>query len=157
VLSYVYGQDEVVADFVAKLIPELHGRSLAKASKAFGVINEMGDLIAGMVYHNWDSYAGTIEMSGSAIDRRWLNPETLRRMYTYPYLELDCQLTYMRVAADNQHLLRQLAAINYTFIRLPRMLGRHLDGVLCQLTREAWEANKICRRYRHHETMREAA
>lgn len=148
-LEYVYGHNELIADFVSKLIPELYGRSLARASTAFGIVKN-GDLIAGMVYHNWMPECGTIEMSGAAIDPHWLTAETLRRMYQYPYLQLDCQLTYMRVAADNERLLRQLAAFNYTFIRMPRMLGRDRDAVLCQLTREAWEENKFCRRYHHH-------
>jgi hypothetical protein len=148
--DYVYGHDALVADFVSKLIPELHGRSLARSSKAFGVVNKDGALIAGMVYHNWDPEAGVIEMSGAAIDPRWLNVETLRRMYQYPYLGLKCQMTFMRVAATNERLLRQLAAFNYTFIRMPRMLGRDQDAVLCQLTVEAWSANKVCQRYKHH-------
>jgi hypothetical protein len=148
--DYVYGHDALIADFVSRLIPELHGRSLAHASKAFGVVNAKGELIAGMVYHNWDREAGVIEMSGAAIDPKWLNVETLRRMYSYPYLELRCQMTFMRVAADNERLLRQLAAFNYAFITMPRMLGRDRDAVLCQLTYEAWCDNKICRRYKHH-------
>jgi hypothetical protein len=148
--DYVYGHDALIADFVSKLIPELHGRSLARSSKAFGVVNKDGALIAGMVYHNWDPEAGVIEMSGAATDPKWLSVETLRRMYTYPYLGLRCQMTFMRVAADNERLLRQLAAFNYTFIRMPRMLGRDKDAVLCQLTYEAWCDNKICRRYKHH-------
>jgi hypothetical protein len=148
--DYVYGHDALVADFVSRLIPELHGRSLARSSKAFGVVNKQGELIAGMVYHNWDPEAGVIEMSGAAIDPRWLNVETLRRMYTYPYLGLGCQMTFMRVAASNERLLRQLAAFNYAFIKMPRMLGRDQDAVLCQLTVEAWSANKVCQRYKHH-------
>lgn len=149
-LDYVYGHDELIANFVAELIPELHGRPLAKTSKAIGVINADGQLIAGMVYHNWDPESGTIEMSGAATDPKWLSVETLRRVYQYPYLQLGCQLTYMRVSAENDRLLRQLAAFNYSFIRMPRMLGRDRDAVLCQLTYEAWADNKICRRYKHH-------
>jgi hypothetical protein len=149
-LDYVYGHDALIAEFVSGLIPELHGRSLARSSKAFGVVNKDGVLIAGMVYHNWDPEAGVIEMSGASIDPKWLTAETLKRMYQYPYLGLRCQMTFMRVAADNERLLRQLAAFNYAFIRTPRMLGRNKDAVLCQLTYEAWCENKICKRYKHH-------
>lgn len=149
-IEYVYGHDHLVAQFVASLIPDLHGRQLAQASKTFGVIDEDGRLIAGMVYHNWSPESGTIEMSGAATEPRWLTVETLRRMYVYPYLQLGCQMTYMRVAADNERLLRQLAAFNYSFILLPRMLGKDRDMVLAQLTFEAWADNKVCRRYQHH-------
>lgn len=148
--DYVYGHDKLIADFVADLIPELHGRSLAHASKAMGVVSADGKLVAGVVWHNWDPFGLTMEMSGSSIDPRWLTAETLKRMYQYPYLQLGCQMTYMRVAESNERLLRQLAAFNYSFIRLPRMLGRDKDMVLCLLTFEAWADNKICRRYKHH-------
>jgi RimJ/RimL family protein N-acetyltransferase len=71
-------------------------------------------------------------------------------MYQYPFLQLGCQMVVNRIAADNERLLAQCARLNYSFIPIPRMLGRRRDGVLGQLTREAWEANKFNQRYQHH-------
>ena len=59
-------------------------------------------------------------------------------------------MIFQVIPASNERLPRQLAALNYTFVRIPRMLGRNEDAVLGLLTREDWEANKICKRFKHH-------
>lgn len=148
-LDYVYGHDEAVAHFVAQLIPECRERGFPRSSKAIGVID--GDkLIAGLVYHNYSPEAGVIEMSGAAIPGKyWLTRETLKRIYQYPFLTVGCQMVLMRVAEDNV-VLRTLAQLNYTFIRIPRLLGRDKDAIVCTLTYEAWASNKLNQRYKHH-------
>ena len=55
-----------------------------------------------------------------------------------------------RNSANDERLLRQLAVYDYTFIKVPRMLGRDEDGVLCCLTYEAWAANRFNKRFQHH-------
>jgi RimJ/RimL family protein N-acetyltransferase len=148
-LDYVYGYNEIVSQFVAGLIPHCR-RGFGPNAVAMGVVK--GDrLIAGIVYHNYDPEAGIIEISGAAIPRsNWITRETLRRMYQYPFLQLDCQMIAQRNPIENESLLRILAAYDYDFIKVPRMFGREKDGVLCLLTREAWENNKFNRRYHHH-------
>ena len=147
-LDYVYGHDKVVADFVASLIPAVREYGFSAASKAIGVVED-GKLIAGLVYHNFDPGAGVIEMSGAAIPGKyWLTSETLRRIYDYPFLEVGAQMVVMRVAEENTTLLRVLAAIGYTFILVPRLLGYDKNCVLCTLTFEDWADNRFNRRDR---------
>jgi len=141
-LRYVYGHDETVAQFVAQLIPHAHGRTLS--GKAIGVIDDEGKLIAGVVYHQYDREAGTIEITGAALPgSRWLTRETIQRMYTYPFEQLGVQMIVQRTPADAEHLLEQLARGGYMFVKWPRMLGRDRDGVLCLFTREAWDECKF--------------
>lgn len=155
-LDYVYGQDDIVAQFVAQLIPSCRERGFGKC-KAIGVI-ENGDLIAGLVYHNWDDGAGVIEMSGAALPGKfWLTSETLRRIYEYPFLQVGCQMVLMRVRAEDTRLLRILAAIGYMFVKVPRMLGRDKDGVICLLTIEDWISNKFNQRARRQAPLEKAA
>ena len=56
-LDYVYNYDELVARFVAMLIP--HCRRGFGRCKTVGVIDDAGQLIAGLVYHNYDPEAGS--------------------------------------------------------------------------------------------------
>jgi hypothetical protein len=149
-LTYLYGADQLVAGFVAQMIPHCR-RGFPLDATAIGVMRD-GALIGGMVYHNYDAEAGLIEMSGAAVDARWLTRETLARVYRYPFIQCGVQMTLMRVPIENERLLRQLAAFNYTFVKVPRMFGRDKDGVLCLLTYEDWCENKVNKRYRHHET-----
>jgi hypothetical protein len=150
VLDYVYGYDAIVANFVAQLIPHCRERGFPQNSKAIGVIRD-GNLIAGLVYHNWEPETGIIEMSGAALPHQpWLTRETLKRMYVYPFLTCGCQMIVQRNSADDEALLGFLATADYAFIPVPRMLGRDRDGVLCCLTYEAWINNRYNRRYKHY-------
>jgi hypothetical protein len=92
-------------------------------------------LIAGLVYHNWDPEAGTIEISGAALPGHfWLTRPTLARMYQYPFLQCNCQMVVQRTPADNERLLYILARYGYSFVTVPRLLGRDRDCVVCTLT-----------------------
>jgi RimJ/RimL family protein N-acetyltransferase len=144
-LRYITDKPELVAAAVAKAIPHMFGRGFGKCS-AIGVQDKDGRLIAGIVYHSWNPELGVIEMSMAALPgTRWLTRETLRRMYSYPFEELGCQQVFSWQYADAERNLRQLAAYNYSFIRVPRMCGRNRDAVLCLLSDDAWRANKFNR------------
>lgn len=154
----IYGHDDVVRGFVASLIPACRDRGLPDNSVGIGVIDDFGNLVGGMVYHGYDPDARVIEMSGAALPGSgWLTRHTLLELYNYPFMTLGCQMTVMRVLADNERLLRQLAAYNYSFIRVPRLMGRYKDAVLCLLTQEAWEANKFNQPPRPRPRLQEAA
>jgi hypothetical protein len=150
-LDYVYGHDEIVAGFVAALIPSCRDRGLPKAIRSIGIIDEGGDLIAGLVYHNYHPEAGVIEISAASLPgRQWMTRETIKRMYQYPFHTCGCQMVYMSVSENNELTLGLLARLNHTFHRIPRLLGRDEDGVVCTLTIEEWSQSKFCKRFRHH-------
>jgi RimJ/RimL family protein N-acetyltransferase len=144
-LDYVYGQDEVVAHAVAQMIPAVRERGFGKC-KAIGVIDGDGRLLAGIVYHNWSPEAGVIEISMAALPKtKWLTRETLHRMFEYPFDQIGVQMIMHVVPADDERSLRQIAVAGHMFIKVPRLLGRDRDAVLCLLTREAWDASKFKR------------
>lgn len=151
-IDFVYGHDQAVAHFVAQMIPRCH-RGFGPNIKAIGIIDDpkLGNLIAGVVYHNWDPESAVIEMSCAALPgKQWLTRETLGRIYQYPFLQCGCQMVVKRMMADNERLLRQFAVMDCTFYKVHRMWGRDTDGVLVTLTREAWDNNKFNRRLKHH-------
>lgn len=151
-LRYVFGQDETVAYFVAQMIAHVRRRGFGKACKTIGIADANNELIAGLVYHNLDDAAGVIEISGAALPGyQWATRETLRMLHQYPFRQCGCQMVVMRVAADNERLLRQLLALGYELIAFPRLFGREADGVLCRLTDDVWAANKIAQRLERRE------
>lgn len=146
-LRYVLDQHELVADFVARMIPHLR-RGFERAYKAIGIVNEDDELIAGLVYHFWPE-AQIAEISGAALPGHyWLTRMTLRVMHEYPFEQCLCQMVIMRIRFDDERLKRQLAMIGYEFVRLPRIFGPDQDGIHCYLTEEAWMDNKILKRLR---------
>jgi RimJ/RimL family protein N-acetyltransferase len=155
-LKYAFGQDRLVADFVARSklasgFSEWGSGFADKNLKAIGIANDDDELIAGIVYFNYHPEAETIEMSVEALPKqRWLTPTTLAIMFQYPFLQCGCQALFTKTSARNRHVLRMLAAMNFRLILVPRAGGRNEDGVVALLTIEDWMAGKFCKRYGHH-------
>ena len=148
-LDYVYGHDQLIAQFVASLIPHCR-RGFGPNVMAIGVVDD-GNLIAGIVFHNFDPDAGTIEVSAAALPgKQWLSRETLKRMFRYPFFVCGCQMVALRTPVDNEAFLYVLHRYGFELIRFPRLFGRDRDGAICYLTREAWEENRFNKRFKHH-------
>ncbi len=158
-LRYVYDQDLLVADFVARSkIASGYTKRAGfpdKNLRAIGIIDERNELIAGIVYFNYNPEAGTIEMSVEALPKqRWLTPTTLGVMFQYPFVHCGCQMLITKTMARSTHVLRMLAAMNFSLIRIPRAGGRNEDGVLALLTQEDWLASRFTKRFNHHVTVK---
>ena len=138
-LDYVYGHDQLVAEFVAQLIPECRTRGFGKC-KAIGIVNEKGQLLGGLVYRNWCPEVGTIEISGAAVPgTNWLSRRTVNIMYDYPFYQVGCQMVIKTTMADNFIVLRIMAAVGFSLHTIKRLGGRDRDGVVGTLTVEQWE------------------
>ena len=153
-LKYLYGQDELVAGFVAAMIPWISARGFGPACKALGVVKEIdgrNELIAGLVFHTISEEAALIEISGAALPGfYWATRETLKLMHQIPFMQYGCQMVVMKTPVDNVGLIEQLSRLGYELILMPRIFGRDRDGMYCYLTYEAWMESFLCRRYKHH-------
>lgn len=140
----VYGQSEIVARFVASIPPFDPTRGFGNCT-AIGW-DEDGVLIGGVVYHDWNPESGIIELSAASVSKRWLTRKSLQLMFAYPFDQLGCQMVVLRTAADNKQqngrgIIRIAKAYGFEQVVVPRLFGRHTDGVLHLLTEEAWRGN----------------
>ena len=104
-----------------------------------------GELIAVIVWHEWNPSSGVMEFSGAAISKRWLTKPVLKAMFDYPFRDVGCQMVVARVSEHNEALLRQLQAYGFTATRIERLRGPDEDEMICTLSREAWASNKFNR------------
>jgi hypothetical protein len=149
-LRYLYGRDDLVAPFVARMIPHVRELGFGKC-KTIGVLDENSELIAGFVYHNFSPQFGVMEISSAAVPGvNWLTRATLAVMYGYPFEQCRAQMLAHTVREDNTRLLRQLSAIGCMFVTIPRLYGRNENGVICLLTDDAWASNKVLKRCRQN-------
>jgi hypothetical protein len=81
-LSYLYGHDALVAQFVAQLVPHCH-RGFPPEARGIGVLNESGVLIGGLVYHNYDDDSGLIELTGADRERAAAAPARGLRLHLH--------------------------------------------------------------------------
>ncbi len=136
----IYGNDETVAAFIAKLIP-FGGSGGFDPCTAMGVADAQDNLVGGFVFHNYEPEAGVIEVSFAATVRNWLTRPILYAAFSYVFDQLGCQLACSRTPAGLSHALRIARAYGFKQVTIPRLFGRTEDGVISTLTVEDWKAN----------------
>lgn len=142
--QYVYGREDIIAPWVASMIPEL--RTSFGPCAAIGVVDDEGSIIAGAVYHDYMPHAGVVQMSVAALPHSgWLTRETIRRCWSFPFQYLQCQMIIMVVPYEQERILRQLAVGGFAFVQMPRLMGRNRHAVIATLTEEDWAKNPLYR------------
>jgi len=142
-LQPIIGHDDVIASFVASLIPECRARGFGKC-RAIGVADADGQLLGGVVYRNWCPEVGTIELSAAALPGTyWLSRRILQMIYDYPFYGCGCHMVIQTTMADNEKALLVKAKIGFTFYRIRHLGGPNRDGVLATLTVDDWENSKF--------------
>lgn len=132
------GDNERVAAFLAPMI-------WPRGWERFTAIGFMagGELIAGVVYHNWVPEAGVIEMSAGAASPRWLTRKSLGLIFQYPFNQLGCQLVVLRVAERNERMRSIARRFGFTEYVIPRLRGPDEAECVYTLTKERWNEQRI--------------
>jgi hypothetical protein len=104
------------------------------------------ELIAVVLYNNFQPEAGVVEFHGASKDRRWLTRQTLWEMFSYPFLTLGCQMAVTRNSERNEMwngrgLHRMLDAYGFNHYRIPHLRGRDEAEIIWTLTDTDWLAN----------------
>lgn len=99
------------------------------------------NLIAVILFNNWNPESGVIEFHGAGTSARWLARHVLREMFSYPFETLGCQMVVTRNSARNRRLHRQLQSYGFQRFLIPRLRGRDEDEIIWTLTDDEWRAN----------------
>lgn len=135
--------NEGIAAFVAGQIPGC-GRGFSDFV-TMGVV-EGAQLIAGVVYHNWNPESGVIELSAAAISKRWLSPPVIEAIFRYPFEEIGCQMVVLRVSERNNSMCRIAKSYGFQPFQIPRLRGRDEAEIIFTLTDDAWRCNRFHKR-----------
>lgn len=135
-----YDRKEEVGAFVAGIVFP-NGGGFGNFT-AIGV-EQRGEIVAGVVYHNWDPEAGVIEMSAASKTRAWLRRDILETLFRYPFAVVGCQMVCARHSENNTRVRRIWNALGADETVVPRMRGRHEDEIVATLTVEQWRAGKF--------------
>lgn len=97
-MKLIYGQDEPIAEWVGlQLTKDIEA---FKPCKAIG-IERNGELIAGVIYNNYQSGL-LIEMSIASLDKRWATRHTLRALFAYPFIQLNLKRVQALCSAKDE-------------------------------------------------------
>lgn len=139
-MRLLYGHDAAVEKFISELVPGCPDGF--GASLCVGIIDKDGLLVGGWAWHGWNPHAGTIEFSGAARSPKWMTRAILNELFAYAFNTIGCQMVVTRNSASNTRLHRQLKAYGFTRFDVPRLFGRHEDGVFWSLTDTDWKQSR---------------
>lgn len=104
-----------------------------------------GEMVAGVVFHNWCPEHGVIELSAAATSKRWVTRPVIKAVMGYAFDEAECQMIVSQMDMSNdapRALWRGLGATEYV---IPRLRGKDADGVLATFTDDAWRSSRFNR------------
>lgn len=132
--------DKRVADWTAARIPGF--------TRGFGPCQALGvtdgkQIVGGVVFHDWNPEAGTVELSAAASDRRWMTRAVMNTVFRYVFDELGCQMAVARTESRNTPVRKLWAALGASEVIIPRLFGRGVDGAVLTLPVERWKASKF--------------
>ncbi len=132
----VYGQDREIAAWVAERIP--HVREFSECA-GIGVIS--GDrLLAGIVYHDYQSAHGTIQLSMAAVSPMWARKETIKELLKHPFEELKCYKVWTATPIENEAALRVNAHIGFKREAiLAHQFGKKRHAVIMRILRPDYD------------------
>lgn len=127
-------------------------------SRGFGhhtsmAVLEDNQLLAGVVFHNFDQEANIIQISAASLTERWLTRKALWAIFDYTFNYAACQMVVVRVSERNRSrngrgIQRMLKAYGFSVVRIENLRGRGIADLIYTLTDEAWAANGF---HRQHE------
>lgn len=120
-----------------------HGRGFGECA-TMGVFNDDA-LIGVVVFHNWQPEAGVIEISAASTTPKWLRRHVLDRIFTWAFVDRECQMVVARISEENTRLHRIFHAYGFTSRVISRLRGRDEDERIFTLTDDDWHASKFKR------------
>ncbi len=139
----VFDRSRELVSWAADRIPELHGQGFPSEAQAIGIEDSAGRTLGVVVFHNYEPWYGTIEVSAVSEDARWMRArDAWRRMHQYVFEGCACQKMWSRTPASNERALRFLRALGFKQeARLPRQFGTD-DAVISAKYKEDWQSEQ---------------
>lgn len=132
--SILWDGTPIVEKFVKDRIPDMTGRGFL-FPVGIGIIRGT-QLVGGVIYHNWRELDGDIEVSVAFDDPRWCLPQTLRVLFTYPFVTLNCERMTAIIARKNKRSRRLTEGLGFRLEgTVRRAIGRKSDAMLYGMLR----------------------
>lgn len=95
-MRLLFGEDKGVAHWVAERVPHLRERiPYFPPGEVFGPAAAIGvargdELVAGVVFHNYDPFVRNIEVSMASSTRMWARPHIISGLLRYIFVQAQC-------------------------------------------------------------------
>ena len=107
----LFGANEMVGDFVKSLIPQMSGKEFDDDYRALGVVLR-GQLVGGVVFSKYSGF--NIHFSCAFKQVGWARRETLRTLFSFPFVQLDCVRLTATTGRKNKVARKALTDVGFT-------------------------------------------
>lgn len=133
-MNIIYGQDEVILSWVKQRIPHVSDFGPAKALGVFD-----GELIAGVVFHDYQPEYKTMQVSMAASTPKWASRGTIRELLAYPFIQLGIQKIWTATPHTSERVIAFNKGIGF---KQEAVLARHFGdshAVICRMFLKDYE------------------
>jgi len=109
------------------------------------VVNKADEIVAGVVFHNWNPEAGVIEASAASVNPKWAQRGVLKELTDYAFRRAGCQMLVARTDEGNRRVRRLWKALGAAEYIIPRLRGREASEVILCVSDDAWQKSKFMR------------
>lgn len=130
----LFGHDAQVAAWVAERIPHVRGGSFGPCV-AIGVGSEAaGRLYAGIVYHEYNAKAGTVQLSMAAESPLWATRNTIRALLSVPFEQFKCFKVWTATPHHGSRALKVNEHIGFKReATLAHHFGQGVHAIICRM------------------------
>lgn len=130
-MRLLYGQDKLLCEWAGlKLLNDSEGFNLATA---IGVCDKE-KIIAAFIYNNYrtdiNSKPHSIDLSVISIDKRWMNRQTVKAMFAYPFTHLNVSRLQALTSANAEGTNSIMKRLGFTQEGLHRFGYPNLDDAV---------------------------
>lgn len=130
----IYGQDEIVAEWVQRHL----GFQVQRPFTAIGNASKDGYLIGGTIFNGYHPDEGVVEMHSASVSAKWLSREMINAIFSYAFDALKCQLVVLRVSPNNRRMCKIAEQFHFVGHRIPRLRGKNEDEMVYTFTDDQW-------------------
>jgi len=114
--ALIFGKDELIAEWVARKIPQVGVASEFGPCRAVGVATEDskdGRLLAGVVFHSYQPKYSTCEVSMAASNPKWCTPSNIREILAFPFLQYGANKVWVAIPHTSERVIAFVKAIGF--------------------------------------------
>ena len=104
---------------------------------------DAGQIVAGVVYHNWVPENGVIELSAASACRKWLTRARLSVIFGYPFDQIKCRMAVARIGEHNARARRIWRSLGANEFAIPELRSPHEAEIIYTLTADQWYRGKF--------------
>lgn len=142
-MRILINHDEDIANFVVSHMTRSDKKIDTDQYRATGIIDNDGNLVAGVVYRDYHPEYGKITMHCYSTQKNWLTKNIIMFLLGYPFLSCNCRIILLPVSSKNTSLCEQLYRFGFKANFVKDAYADGEDEIVFTLKKHDWQTHKL--------------